>query len=733
MVKTKFKSRILLLFFCQVLISLAFLSCGGSSGGTASADDPDDGTLVSDEDAVIEDAESLEITFGGSDSADSVSQSITLPSEGDNGSTITWASDDESVIAADGTVTRPAFGSDSVVVTLTATISKGDFSETKDFTVTVLPAQQTDEASVAEDKANLKITFGGTDTADSVTQNLTLPTSGSNGTTISWNSTDSNRVSTTGKVTRPAYADSDVKVTLTATISKGVVSDTGTFDLTVKKATTPAPAVSPTVEIKEFDKVYTVTFKPNGDDPAEVYATFDAIKDFEYDVYMYDRWSDSVYTARPGAKDVFYSDKTTRCYLDSYLGEGAFKSTKSDKIYIYAKTSEKITKDETFGIKVVKGRRLVKKGVSVVDRVKDGDYLYSLVKPSSDTTPFPYTIVKTNILTGDSTEIDTGLTVKYLAAQMYVKGSKIYLAYRLAGSGLDTTLRFKGSTDGGTTWSAEKTVASLTSYSAYAGVISMAVVEETGGDNIYVITDNAAESVMIYKSLDGGTTFNPANGLTISATKYTSNRYILDYKILAKADSSLTPDGDDLTLILIYKGKDSGTSKYNYLVNYITSTDAASSDFSAAANVKLCGGFIYDTDPSYSYEITGMNLEGTEKYVTYAVSYGSDTSYLCASIDNAATWQIDYNYSAKGFTADIIVAPNTAAKDVYLFFQNTTYPNHLAYRKSTDSGITFGSITSPIVDISGSNFNLKFDPATKIVYGTYSGDVGLYYFASVLQ
>lgn len=69
-----------------------------------------------------------------------------------------------------------------------------------------------------------------------LTQDLTLPAAGSNGSTITWKSSDSTLVSDDGTVYRPAngYLLSD-KVTMTATFSKGSNSLTKSFDYKVKR------------------------------------------------------------------------------------------------------------------------------------------------------------------------------------------------------------------------------------------------------------------------------------------------------------------------------------------------------------------------------------------------------------------------------------------------------------------------------------------------------------------
>lgn len=63
----------------------------------------------------------------------------TLPLSGPNGSSISWESDNASIISTDGqTVNQPAFGDKNADVILTATITKGLATETKVFALTVL-------------------------------------------------------------------------------------------------------------------------------------------------------------------------------------------------------------------------------------------------------------------------------------------------------------------------------------------------------------------------------------------------------------------------------------------------------------------------------------------------------------------------------------------------------------------------------------------------------------------
>ena len=97
-------------------------------------------------------------------------------------------------------------------------------------------------ARVAAAKQSLTIGFASVDSADSVTQNLTLATSGLYGTSIIWESNTPATITNMGIVTRPA--DSDAEVVLTATINIGTVSDIKDFSVKVVKL---VPLAAPTV------------------------------------------------------------------------------------------------------------------------------------------------------------------------------------------------------------------------------------------------------------------------------------------------------------------------------------------------------------------------------------------------------------------------------------------------------------------------------------------------------
>ncbi|MEC9484639.1 MAG: lamin tail domain-containing protein [Candidatus Izemoplasma sp.] len=95
-----------------------------------------------------------------------VSSDITLPATGAHGTTVTWASDTPTVVANDGTVTRPESGEGNAAVTLTATITLNDESVTKEFEIIVAEemavAHYTVVANIIEETVGNPVSFQGT-------------------------------------------------------------------------------------------------------------------------------------------------------------------------------------------------------------------------------------------------------------------------------------------------------------------------------------------------------------------------------------------------------------------------------------------------------------------------------------------------------------------------------------------------------------------------------------------
>jgi 6-phosphogluconolactonase (cycloisomerase 2 family) len=184
--------------------------------------------------AVLTDLHALAIGYATGDTAASVTADLGLATSGSSGTSIAWASSDSATVSTSGKVARPDYSASAdAVVSLTATVTKGSESGSTCFTVTVKRAPQTDGEAVAADKASLAIGFYTGDSAASVKGDLTLPSSGSCGTTITWASSAAAIVSATGTVRRPS--DADTSVTLTVTLAKGSFSGTKGFGLTVKR------------------------------------------------------------------------------------------------------------------------------------------------------------------------------------------------------------------------------------------------------------------------------------------------------------------------------------------------------------------------------------------------------------------------------------------------------------------------------------------------------------------
>ncbi|WP_158685436.1 immunoglobulin-like domain-containing protein [Microbacterium halophytorum] len=179
--------------------------------------------------------------LGANPALDRVTEPLSLPGEL-NGVALAWSSSDEAVVALDGTVSREI--AEDTVVTLTAVTASG--AELA-FEVTVLAP------SVSADLEAI-------DLSPVTTENLPLVVEGpEEGASITWASSDPDVVTGTdaayavpevgmadpyaggGIVTRPAYGEGDVEVTLTATASLGGRTETREFVVTVAERARTAP------------------------------------------------------------------------------------------------------------------------------------------------------------------------------------------------------------------------------------------------------------------------------------------------------------------------------------------------------------------------------------------------------------------------------------------------------------------------------------------------------------
>jgi len=95
---------------------------------------------VADADKVAADKAALtwDVIKGANTAQNNVISNLTLLGTGVNSSTITWSSSNKAVISDTGTVTRPTYGVGNQTVTLTATVTCGNATDTVTFTLTVI-------------------------------------------------------------------------------------------------------------------------------------------------------------------------------------------------------------------------------------------------------------------------------------------------------------------------------------------------------------------------------------------------------------------------------------------------------------------------------------------------------------------------------------------------------------------------------------------------------------------
>ena len=160
---------------------------------------------------------------------DQVNANLKLPFKADNSIVISWSTSNTSAITNQGVVTRPAIGQPFVNVELTATLSKNGLTRTKTFTATVLPLFN-DQTSVDRDIANITITGN----LNNLRTDLSLPLTGSEGSTITWQSNQSEYLTASGKLLKLAPKEGGkLLVTLTASFTKGNINTQKTFNVYV--------------------------------------------------------------------------------------------------------------------------------------------------------------------------------------------------------------------------------------------------------------------------------------------------------------------------------------------------------------------------------------------------------------------------------------------------------------------------------------------------------------------
>lgn len=133
---------------------------------------------------------------------------IVLPTT-HQGHTLVWNSADAETITVTGKVTRPSFGEEDKVVTLTVSLGGVE----RQILVKVLAIAEQDPAEILAEAKDMLLIPG---TTDGVANNLDLPlTVGQKGVTVTWKSSNVDVITDDGKVT---LGDEQVTVIMTATL-----------------------------------------------------------------------------------------------------------------------------------------------------------------------------------------------------------------------------------------------------------------------------------------------------------------------------------------------------------------------------------------------------------------------------------------------------------------------------------------------------------------------------------
>lgn len=153
---------------------------------------------------------------------------LTLPTS-KSGVAITWSSSDESTISNTGVVVRPDTGSAAKNVTLTATALSEGVTVVKTYDLLVMPVYTNSEI-VQMDADSLNLTGN----INNLRSSLFLPTAGIQGSNIEWSSDEPTLLADNGKLLYlPEHGTGKTHVVLTATITKGDIIQTKTFDVYV--------------------------------------------------------------------------------------------------------------------------------------------------------------------------------------------------------------------------------------------------------------------------------------------------------------------------------------------------------------------------------------------------------------------------------------------------------------------------------------------------------------------
>jgi len=238
-----------------------------------------------DESSVDADLLALEDVFAGSLFNGSLYKSVSLPTKGLHGSKITWATSDSAIMATDGTLNRPTDSAYSLdpSVTLTATVSSGTITKTKEFTFTVMRLESGDKKIAESDARALALNnmISPTELVEGyIKYHLTLPSEGAFGSTITWTSSAPAYISNAGKIMQyPATGDASPEVAMKASVTFGTATVTRNIYVRVLPQEVGSlqnaiPAVHETFHQDSFDDDgnsvrYNWSLRPYGEGVAE--------------------------------------------------------------------------------------------------------------------------------------------------------------------------------------------------------------------------------------------------------------------------------------------------------------------------------------------------------------------------------------------------------------------------------------------------------------------------------
>lgn len=177
---------------------------------------------LTDKEIADETYETLTFDKITNEAPDAITSDLKLMYTNGMGAAISWKTSDESVIDSEGKIIVPK---EDTIVSITAIITSGKVSREKVFENITVKAgnRNTDIQSVRRAKLALKI-------VSETSKNIKLPSTADENVKISWKSDNFSVISNSGTVKQPSKKTT---VTLTATLTKGSVSEEKAFEVTV--------------------------------------------------------------------------------------------------------------------------------------------------------------------------------------------------------------------------------------------------------------------------------------------------------------------------------------------------------------------------------------------------------------------------------------------------------------------------------------------------------------------